>query len=96
MAREAGAHTIAMTAFVPSSISKLADLVVRVPVVNPQRYRVGLVDAVMPYLVVLDLLAIRIGIGRDATGLRDRVEETIERRKLRTRSNLSRLGGAPS
>ncbi len=90
VARDAGAQTIAMTGFVPSSISRLADLVVQVPVVNPQRYRVGLVDAVMPYLVVMDVLAIRIGIGRDATGLRDRVEETIERRKLRTRSNPSR------
>lgn len=92
IARDAGARTIAMTGFVPSTVSKLADLVVQVPVVNPRRYRVGLVDAVMPYLVVIDLLAIRIGTGRDAAGLRDRVEEAIERRKLRTRSSLSRKG----
>jgi DNA-binding MurR/RpiR family transcriptional regulator len=92
VARDAGARTIAMTGFVPSSISRLADLVVQVPVVNPQRYRVGLVDAVMPYLVVLDLLAIRIGAGRDTTRLRDRVEATIEHRKLRARSGPARRG----
>jgi DNA-binding MurR/RpiR family transcriptional regulator len=90
IARDAGARTIAMTGFVPSSISALADQVVQVPVVNPRRYRVGLVDAVMPYLVVLDLLAIRIGTGRDVAGLRDRVEDTIERRKLRSRSTFQK------
>jgi DNA-binding MurR/RpiR family transcriptional regulator len=84
VAHDAGARTIAMTAFVPSSVSKVADLVVQVPVVNPRRYRVGLVDAVLPYLVVLDLLAIRIGSSRDVTRLRDRVEDTIEHRKLRS------------
>jgi DNA-binding MurR/RpiR family transcriptional regulator len=92
IARDVGARTIAMTGFVPSTLSRLADLVVQVPVVNPQRYRVGLVDAVMPYLVVLDLLAVRIGAGRDATVLRARVEDTIERRKLRSRSGTTRRG----
>ena len=92
IARDVGARTIAMTGFVPSTLSRLADLVVQVPVVNPQRYRVGLVDAVMPYLVVLDLLAVRIGAGRDATVLRARVEDTIERRKLRSRSGSTRRG----
>lgn len=86
VARQAGARTVAMTAFVPSSVAAQADLVVRVPVVNPRRYRVGLVDAVLPYLMVLDLLAIRIGSGRDVGQLRDRVEDTIERRKLRSRT----------
>jgi DNA-binding MurR/RpiR family transcriptional regulator len=87
VAREAGAQTIAMTAFVPSSVAELADHLVRVPVVNPRRYRVGLVDAVLPYLLVLDLIAIRIGSRRDVEPLRERVEDTIERRKLRTRNN---------
>jgi hypothetical protein len=45
---------------------------------------VGLVDAVLPYLVVLDVLAIRIGSSRDVARLRERVEDTIERRKLRS------------
>jgi hypothetical protein len=74
-----------MTAFVPSSVADQADLLVRVPVVNPRRYRVGLVDAVLPYLLVLDLIAIRIGSRRDVGPLRERVEATIERRKLRSR-----------
>jgi DNA-binding MurR/RpiR family transcriptional regulator len=82
VARKGGAQTIVMTAFVPSSVTEHADLIVRVPVVNPQRYRVGLVDAVLPYLMVIDLLAIRIGPTRDVGTLRDRVEETIRRRKL--------------
>jgi DNA-binding MurR/RpiR family transcriptional regulator len=86
LAREAGATTIAMTAFVPSSISNVADLLVRVPVVNPRMYRVGLVDAVLPYLVVLDLLAARIGGDRDVAKLRDRVESVIGQRKLRSTS----------
>jgi DNA-binding MurR/RpiR family transcriptional regulator len=86
VARQAGARTIAMTAFVPSSVADQADLLVQVPVVNPQRYRVGLVDAVLPYLLILDLLAIRIGTSRDVGGLRERVENTIERRKLRSRN----------
>ncbi len=86
VAREAGARTIAMTAFVPSSVAEHADLLVRVPVVNPRRYRVGLVDAVLPYLLVLDLIAIRIGSGRDVGQLRERVEDTIQRRKLRSRT----------
>jgi DNA-binding MurR/RpiR family transcriptional regulator len=89
VAREAGATTIALTAFVPSSVSRAADLVVRVPVVNPLRYRVGLVDAVLPYLLIIDLLAIRIGAGRDVGQLRERVEDTIERRKLRSRGTKS-------
>jgi hypothetical protein len=60
-------------------------------VVNPRLYRVGLVDAVLPYLLVLDLLAIRIGGRRDVGELlerveRERVEETIARRKLRPRT----------
>ena len=91
VARGAGARTVAMTAFVPSSVADNADLLVRVPVVNPRLYRVGLVDAVLPYLLVLDLLAIRIGAQRDVSQLleqveRERVEETIARRKLRPRS----------
>lgn len=90
VARQAGALTIAMTAFVPSSVAEQADLLVQVPVVNPRRYRVGLVDAVLPYLLVLDLLAIRIGSGRDVGQLRERVEDTIEQRKLRSRSNWPR------
>ena len=90
VARQAGATTIALTAFVPSSVASEADLVVRVPVVNPMRYRVGLVDAVLPYLLIIDLLAIRIGAGRDVGQLRERVEDTIERRKLRSRGTKSR------
>ena len=91
VARGAGARTVAMTAFVPSSVADNADLLVRVPVINPRLYRVGLVDAVLPYLLVLDLLAIRIGAQRDVSQLleqveRERVEETIARRKLRPRS----------
>ena len=94
VARGAGAHTVAMTAFVPSSIAANADLLIRVPVVNPRLYRVGLVDAVLPYLVILDLLAIRIGAQRDVSQLlerveRERVEETIARRKLRPRTTGS-------
>jgi len=92
VAREAGAQTIAMTAFVPSSVAEHADLLVRVPVVNPRLYRVGLVDAVLPYLLVLDLIAIRIGSGRDVGQLRERVEDTILRRKLRARGGAE--GGA--
>ena len=92
VAHEAGARTIAMTAFVPSSVADQADHLVRVPVVNPQRYRVGLVDAVLPYLLVLDLIAIRIGSHRDVEPLRERVEDTIERRKLRSRSTSAREG----
>ena len=90
VARDAGATTIALTAFVPSSVASEADLVVRVPVVNPMRYRVGLVDAVLPYLLIIDLLAIRIGAGRDVGQLRERVEDAIERRKLRSRGARSR------
>jgi Transcriptional regulators len=86
LAREAGARTIAMTAFVPSSVADQGDLLVRVPVVNPRRYRVGLVDAVLPYLLVLDLIAIRIASRRDVGQLRERVEGAIERRKLRPKS----------
>ena len=95
VARRAGARTVAMTAFVPSSVAGNADLLVRVPVVNPRLYRVGLVDAVLPYLLVLDLLAIRIGARRDVGQLlerveRERVEETIARRKLRPRTTGSK------
>ena len=92
VAREAGARTIAMTAFVPSSVADAADLLVRVPVVNPRRYRVGLVDAVLPYLLVLDLIAIRIGSRRDVEPLRERVEDTIQQRKLRSRNTSAREG----
>jgi DNA-binding MurR/RpiR family transcriptional regulator len=84
VARQAGASTIALTAFVPSSVARQADLVVRVPVVNPRRYRVGLVDAVLPYLLLIDLLVIRIGSRRDVEPIRERVEWAIERRKVRT------------
>lgn len=90
VARSAGARTVALTAFVPSSIADQADLLVRVPVVNPRRYRVGLVDAVLPYLVVLDLIAIRIGARRDVGRLRERVEDAIELRKLRPRNTTAR------
>jgi len=92
VARDAGARTIAMTAFVPSSVADAADLLVRVPVVNPRRYRVGLVDAVLPYLLVLDLIAIRIGSRRDVEPLRERVEDTIQQRKLRSRNTSAREG----
>jgi DNA-binding MurR/RpiR family transcriptional regulator len=94
VAREAGARTVALTAFVPSSVASAADLVVRVPVVNPMRYRVGLVDAVLPYMMIIDLLAIRIGSGRDVGRLRERVEDTIERRKLRSRGSKPAQDGA--
>lgn len=94
VAKQAGAKTIALTAFVPSSVASEADLVVRVPVVNPMRYRVGLVDAVLPYLLIIDLLAIRIGAGRDVGELRERVEDTIERRKLRSRGTKARESDA--
>jgi DNA-binding MurR/RpiR family transcriptional regulator len=82
--RRVGARTIALTAFVPSSVASEADLVVRVPVVNPTPYRVGLVDAVLPFLMVIDLLAIRVGSNREVQVLRERVEDTIARRKLRS------------
>ena len=96
MAHDAGATTIAMTAFVPSSISRVADLIVQVPVVNPRRYRVGLVDAVLPYLVVLDLVAMRVGSGRDVERLRDQVEAAIEHRKLRSTVVDRAAGGGTS
>ena len=83
--RRVGARTVALTAFAPSSVADEADLIVRVPVVNPTLYRVGLVDAVLPFLLVIDLLAIRIGSSRDVQALRDRVEDTIAGRKLRAR-----------
>ncbi len=82
---DAGARTVALTAFVPSTVANAADLVIRVPVVNPMRYRVGLVDAVLPYLMIIDLLAGRIGAGRDVQALRERVEDAIQRRKLQGR-----------
>ena len=85
---------MAFTAFVPSSVASEADIVVRVPVVNPMRYRVGLVDAVLPYLLVIDLIAIQLSSGRDVGQLRDRVEDTIERRKLRSRKVRTRDAGA--
>jgi len=94
VARQAGARTVAFTAFVPSSVASEADIVVRVPVVNPMRYRVGLVDAVLPYLLVIDLIAIQLSSGRDVGQLRDRVEDTIERRKLRSRKVRTRDAGA--
>jgi len=93
VARQAGARTVAFTAFVPSSVASEADIVVRVPVVNPMRYRVGLVDAVLPYLLVIDLIAIQLSSGRDVGQLRDRVEDTIERRKLRSRIVRTRGAG---
>ncbi|MEA2547759.1 MAG: hypothetical protein QOE42_357, partial [Chloroflexota bacterium] len=46
-------------------------------------------DAVLPYLLVLDLIAIRIGSRRDVGPLRERVEATIERRKLRSRNTAA-------
>jgi RpiR family transcriptional regulator, carbohydrate utilization regulator len=92
VAHAAGARTVALTGFVPSSVANVADLVIRVPVVNPMRYRVGLVDAVLPYMMVIDLLAIRIGASRDVQALRERVEETIQRRKLQVRGPRSSEG----
>lgn len=105
IAKEAGARTIAHTAFDRSSIGAAADLLIRVPVVNPRRYRIGLVDAVLPYLMIIDLLAIRIGAGRDVDQLRDQVEDVIEQRKIHShqprtagirsgRHNAPRLGRA--
>lgn len=86
VARESGAQTIAVTAFEQSPITQNADLILLVPVTVPQLpYRVGLVDAVLPFLMLLDLLAIRI-TATDPDGaahLRERVECTVQRRKLR-------------
>ena len=53
-------------------------------------YRVGLVDAVLPYLMILDILAILIGSRRDVEPLREQVERTIERRKLKHRTGAAR------
>jgi len=89
-ARRVGAVTIAISAFAASPIAKEADLFVRVPVVNPHPYRVGLVDAVLPYLMILDILAILIGSRRDVEPLREQVERTIERRKLKYRTGATR------
>ena len=44
--------------------------------------------------MIIDLLAIRIGSGRDVQALRERVEDTIERRKLRSRGGKATDGGA--
>jgi DNA-binding MurR/RpiR family transcriptional regulator len=80
-----GAKTVVITAFEDASATDYADLCLMVPVVNPQRYRVGLVDAVLPYLMLLDILAIRITEADvdKAAQLRDEVEHIIQRRKLR-------------
>lgn len=86
VARENGAQTIAVTAFEQSPITHHADLVLLVPATVPQQpYRVGLVDAVLPFLMLLDLLAILITATNpdDAARLRERVERTVQRRKLR-------------
>lgn len=85
VAHASGARTIAVTAFERSPITRHADLVLLVPaVVGQQPYRVGLVDAVLPFLMLLDLLAIRITAAAPAaaTALRERVERTVQRRKL--------------
>ena len=82
LARAGGARTIAVTAFTASSIARVADLLVTVPVVNPHPYRVGLVDAVLPNLMILDILAILIGSRRDVAHLRKGVEDAIRHRKL--------------
>lgn len=80
-----GAQVVVITAFEDSSVTDNTDLILMVPVVNPQRYRVGLVDAVLPYLMLLDILAIRITEAdtEKAARLRDEVEHTMQRRKLR-------------
>jgi DNA-binding MurR/RpiR family transcriptional regulator len=87
VARGAGARTIVVTAFSASSIVGEAEIVLQVPVVNPRRYRVGLVDAVLPNLMILDILAILIGSRRDVETIRERVEDTIKLRKLSLRNN---------
>jgi len=80
-----GAHTVAVTAFAQSSLTRYAGVVLMVPVVNLPLYRVGLVDAVLPYLMLLDLLAIQITApdAPRAAALRDEVEQIMRRRKLR-------------
>ena len=84
-AKLAGATTIAVSAYARSSIAADADFLVCVPVVNPEPYRVGLVDAVLPYLMILDILAILIASRRDVTALRQETERTIRQRKLRSK-----------
>jgi len=83
--RERGAFTIAVTAFAASPIAEVADSVLLVPVVNPHPYRVGLVDAVLPFLMILDVLALLIAPRRDVAGLQRVTESAISRRKLRSR-----------
>jgi len=86
IARTSGAQTIAVTAFEQSAITEHADLVLLIPATAPQQpYRVGLVDAVLPFLMLLDLLAILITATHpdDAARLREAVESTVRRRKLR-------------
>ncbi len=89
-----GAKTVVVTAFENSSIVPYVDLALMVPVVNPHPYRVGLVDAVLPYLLLLDVLAIQITAANEANAatLRDEVELAIQRRKLRNNNVYSEPG----
>lgn len=81
---ESGAFTVAVTAFAASPIAEIADSVLLVPVVNPHPYRVGLVDAVLPFLMILDVLALLIAPRRDVAGLQRQTESAISKRKLRS------------
>lgn len=93
-----GAKVAVVTAFENSSIVPLADLILMVPVVNPRPYRVGLVDAVLPYLLLLDVLAIQITSVDETRSaqLRDEVEKTIQRRKLRDVNVYPESGNVPN
>jgi len=84
---ERGAFTVAVTAFAASPIAEIADSVLLVPVVNPHPYRVGLVDAVLPFLMILDVLALLIAPRRDVAGLQRETESAISKRKLRSQRN---------
>jgi DNA-binding MurR/RpiR family transcriptional regulator len=99
VAKESGADTVAVTAFEQSPLTRHANLVLLVPATVPQQpYRVGLVDAVLPFLMLLDLLAILITATNpeDAARLRDRVERTVQRRKLRKWSGPAGSVAAPT
>ncbi len=83
-----GAKTVVVTAFENSSIVPYVDLALMVPVVNPHPYRVGLVDAVLPYLLLLDVLAIQITAANEANAatLRDEVELAIHAASCATKT----------
>lgn len=82
-AAEAGAQIVAFTGYEKSSVTMRAHYVVTVPFIGDAPLRVGLVDAVLPYLMLLDVIAIRLGASRDLPSLAAQVEGAIASRKLK-------------